>query len=154
MKIKKEYIDMVKNELEMLGDKQRKVKILKKEIAILKNKEKYREINYEELGFKVRKSAKGIDDMIVTIEEEIYNKETEIEFIEQKIKFFSLYLEELSEEEQKVIKELYFYDWSKKNSVTKLSVEMNYCRVKIYNIRDSAIKKIALMKYKIDDILA
>lgn len=153
MKVKKEYIEKVKNELKILGDKQRKVKILKKEIAILKNKENYREINYEELGFKVQKSVKGIDDMVVTIEEDIYNKETEIEIIEQKIKFFNLYLEELTEEEQKIIKELYFYDWSGKNSVTRLSVDMNYCRTKIYNTHDSAIKKIVLMKYKNDDVL-
>ncbi|MCC0654706.1 hypothetical protein [Clostridioides sp. ES-S-0001-03] len=153
MKIKKEYIEKVKNELKMLGDKQRKVKILKKEIAILKNKEVYKEINFEELGFKVKKSTKGIDDIVVTIESAIYNKETEIEIIEQKMKLFNVYLEELSEDEQKIIKELYFYNWSGKNSITKLSVDMNYCRTKIYNIHDSAVKKIALMKYKNDDVL-
>ncbi|MDV9571803.1 hypothetical protein RHF66_20845 [Clostridioides difficile] len=78
MKIKKEYFDKVENTLKILGDKYRKLRVLKKEIAILKHKENYREINFEELGFKVQKSVKGIDDMVVAIEDAIYNKETEL----------------------------------------------------------------------------
>lgn len=147
MRVKKEYIDKVENTLKMLGDKHRRLKVLKKEIAVLKDKEVYREVNFEELGFKVNKSTKGIDDIVITTEAYIYNKETEIEIIEKKIKIFNLYLEELSEVEQKLIELMYFYDWNNKMSTTKIAYELKYDRTSIYHKKASAIKKIALMMY-------
>ncbi|MCB4305141.1 DUF1492 domain-containing protein [Clostridioides difficile] len=147
MKIKKEYINKVENTLKMLGDKYRKLRILKKEIAILKHKENYREINFEELGFKVKRSTKGIDDMVVTIEDAIYNKETEIEIIERKLEFYNIYLKELSETEQKIIELVYFYSWDGRMSITKITMELNYDRTSFYNKKAIAINKIALMIY-------
>ncbi|EGT3801894.1 hypothetical protein KWL62_017925 [Clostridioides difficile] len=147
MKIKKEYFDKVENALKMLGDKYRKLRVLKKEIAILKHKENYREINYEELGFKVQKSVKGIDDMVVTIEDAIYNKETEIEIIERKLEFYNIYLKELSEIEQKIIELVYFYSWDGKMPITKMARELKYDRTSLYNKKAIAINKIALMIY-------
>ncbi|HCQ5531888.1 TPA: DUF1492 domain-containing protein [Clostridioides difficile] len=147
MKIKKEYIEKVENILKMLGDKYRKLRILKKEIAILKHKENYREINFEELGFKVKRSTKGIDDIVVTIEDTIYNKETEIEIIERKLEFYNIYLKELSEVEQKIIELVYFYSWDGRMSITKIAMELNYDRSSFYNKKAIAINKIALMIY-------
>ncbi|HBG1007122.1 hypothetical protein KWU03_09305 [Clostridioides difficile] len=147
MKIKKEYINKVENTLKMLGDKYRKLRILKKEIAILKHKENYREINFEEFGFKVKRSTKGIDDMVVTIEDAIYNKETEIEIIERKLEFYNIYLKELSETEQKIIELVYFYSWGERMSITKIAMELKYDRTSIYNKKAIAINKIALMIY-------
>ncbi|HBE8797361.1 hypothetical protein C4Z54_03885 [Clostridioides difficile] len=147
MKIKKEYIDKVENILKMLGDEYRKLRVLKKEIAILKRKENYREINYEELGFKVQKSVKSIDDMVITIEDVIYNKETEIEIIERKLEFYNIYLKELSELEQKMIELIYFYNWDEKLPITKIAYELNYDRSSLYNKKAIAINKIALMIY-------
>ncbi|HEL4486730.1 TPA: hypothetical protein UNZ15_003330 [Clostridioides difficile] len=153
MKIKKEYIEKVENILKMLGDKYRKLRILKKEIAILKHKESYREINFEELGFKVKRSTKGIDDIVVTIEDTIYNKETEIEIIERKLEFYNIYLKELSELEQKMIELIYFYNWDEKLPITKIAYELNYDRTSLYNKKAIAINKIALMIYG-DEALA
>ncbi|MBZ1213545.1 hypothetical protein KWL72_018085 [Clostridioides difficile] len=147
MKIKKEYIEKVENILKMLGDKYRKLRILKKEIEILKNKEVYKEINFEELGFKVKRSTKGIDDIVVTIEDTIYNKETEIEIIERKLEFYNIYLKELSELEQKMIELIYFYNWDEKLPITKIAMELNYDRSSFYNKKAIAINKIALMIY-------
>lgn len=153
MKIKKEYIEKVENILKTLGDKYRKLRILKKEIAILKHKENYREINFEELGFKVKRSTKGIDDIVVTIEDTIYNKETEIEIIERKLEFYNIYLKELSELEQKMIELIYFYNWDEKLPITKIAYELNYDRTSLYNKKAIAINKIALMIYG-DEALA
>ncbi|EGT4908128.1 hypothetical protein DAF77_14195 [Clostridioides difficile] len=147
MKIKKEYIEKVENILKMLGDKYRKLRILKKEIEILKNKEVYKEINFEELGFKVKRSTKGIDDIVVTIEDTIYNKETEIEIIERKLEFYDIYLKELSELEQKIIELIYFYNWDEKIPITKIAYELNCDRTSLYNKKAIAINKIALMIY-------
>ncbi|MGS2430254.1 hypothetical protein ACU5B5_20630, partial [Clostridioides difficile] len=110
-------------------------------------KENYREINYEELGFKVQKSVKSIDDMVITIEDVIYNKETEIEIIERKLEFYNIYLKELSELEQKMIELIYFYNWDEKLPITKIAYELNYDRSSLYNKKAIAINKIALMIY-------
>ncbi|HBF2467835.1 Uncharacterised protein [Clostridioides difficile] len=152
MKIKKEYINKVENTLKMLGDKYRKLIILKKEIEILKDKEAYREVNFEELGFKVKRSTKGIDDMVVTIEDAIYNKETEIEIIERKLEFYDIYLKELSEFEQKIIELMYFYSWDEKIPTTKIAYKLNCDRTTLYHKKAKAINKMALMIFG-DEVL-
>ncbi|VIH08762.1 Uncharacterised protein [Clostridioides difficile] len=85
--------------------------------------------------------------MVVTIEDAIYNKETEIEIIERKLEFYNIYLKELSETEQKIIELVYFYSWDGRMSITKIAMELNYDRSSFYNKKAIAINKIALMIY-------
>lgn len=98
-------------------------------------------------GLKYKKSVKSIDDMVVTIEDVIYNKETEIEIIERKLEFYNIYLKELSEIEQEIIELVYFYSWDGKMPITKMARELNYDRSSLYNKKAIAINKIALMIY-------
>lgn len=146
-KVKKEYMDKVKEILKKLGKKHRKLNILKKEIAVLKSREIYKEIDFKELGFKTHKSTKGIDDIVITIENEIFNKESEIEYIEKKISLLKLYLDELAEEEQEIIRMTYFYNWSRKDSLVEMAFKMHCHKDTIYYKRENAIQKLAEMMY-------
>lgn len=141
----KEKIDKTRLYLKDLGDRKRKINILKKEIAILKESEKYSEVNFNELGFKVKTSPKGLDEMIVNAEQQILIKEAEIEYVEKKLKFVYAYLEELPSDERRIIELIYFYDKYDRMSKTKIALEVNCCRWNVYRKHDSALEKLSDM---------
>lgn len=128
-----------------LGDRKRRINILKKEIAILKEKEKYSEINFNELGFKIKTSPKGLDEMIANTEQQIVMKEAEIEHVEKRIKIVYAYLEELPQDERRLIELKYFYDKYEKMSMTKIAMEIKCCREYVYYKHKKALEKLSNM---------
>ncbi|MFQ4785713.1 hypothetical protein C4U54_00050 [Clostridioides difficile] len=141
----KERIKKTGRYLSDLGNRKRRINILKKEIAILKEKEKYSEINFNELGFKIKTSPKGLDEMIANTEQQIVMKEAEIEYVEKKLKFVYAYLEELPSDERRIIELIYFYDKYDRMSKTKIALEVNCCRWNVYRKHDSALEKLSDM---------
>ncbi|EQF29871.1 sigma-70, region 4 family protein [Clostridioides difficile CD160] len=141
----KERIEKTGRYLEDLGSRKRRINILKKEIAILKENEKYSEVNFSEIGFKVKTSPKGIDDMIANAEQQIFIKETEIEYVEKRVKIVYAYLEELPSDERRIIELIYFYNRYEKMSMTKIAMEVKCCREYVYSKRDKALEKLSNM---------
>ncbi|HEL7585452.1 hypothetical protein KWW89_18600 [Clostridioides difficile] len=142
---RKEKIEKTSHYLEDLGNRKRKINILKKEIAILKENEKYSEVNFNELGFKVKTSPKGLDEMIANAEQQILMKEAEIEHVERKMELIYAYLEELPTDERRVIELMYFYSRYNRMSMTEIMMEVNCCKSQLYRKRDSALGKLSDM---------
>ncbi|UWD50709.1 hypothetical protein NYR90_20140 [Clostridioides phage Hain-Saunders-2022a] len=141
----KERIKKTGRYLNDLGDRKRRINILKKEIAILKESEKYSEINFNELGFKIKTSPKGLDDMIINSEQQILLKESEIEYVEKRVKIVYSYMEELESDEREIIRLKYFYDVNNKMTMTKIATQVNCCRWNVYKKLDSALGKLSEM---------
>ncbi|EGT3656559.1 RNA polymerase sigma factor, sigma-70 family [Clostridioides difficile] len=141
----KERIKKTGRYLNDLGDRKRRINILKKEIAILKESEKYSEINFNELGFKIKTSPKGLDDMIINSEQQILLKESEIEYIEKRLKIVYSYMQELESDEREIIRLRYFYDINNKMTMTKIASQVNCCRWNVYRKLDNALWKLSGM---------
>ncbi|MFL8712834.1 sigma factor-like helix-turn-helix DNA-binding protein [Clostridioides sp. GD02377] len=141
----KERIEKTGRYLNDLGDRKRKINILKKEIAILKENERYSEVNFNELGFKVKTSPKGLDEMIANAEQQILMKEAEIEHVEKRIKIVYAYLEELPQDERRLIELKYFYDKYEKMSTTRIAMEIKCCREHVYYKHKKALEKLSNM---------
>ncbi|HBF2253991.1 sigma-70 family RNA polymerase sigma factor [Clostridioides difficile] len=146
-------VEETKEYLIELGNKKRRVDILRKEIDFLKDKEFYREINFNELGFKIHSSPKGIDEMIMNNEDKISFKESEIDFIEYRLRLIDIYISELTEEKQQIIKFMYFYDGASKLSNEEIASKIKCSRSNVYYKHKEALKELAEMLFESGSLL-
>lgn len=172
MNIKEEYVDKTKEYLndlrkkidkkEMLSDKKEmlkeETKTLKNELKILKSRQKINNgISFEhELGIKSSAGAKGIDDLIVTLDAQIcclearientYDQiekiEREIEKIEREIKMYNLYIRALKGTEKEIIK-LRYFEREGDSSFRNISKKIKYSKSYVARMHDNAIKELA-----------
>lgn len=171
MNIKEEYINKTKEYLgnlrkkidkkEILKDKKEilkeEIRTLKDELKILKSRQKINDgISFEnELGIKSNVGAKGIDDLIVTLDtqiccleaqiENIYGQikkiEIDTEKIDREIKMYDLYIKGLKGTEKEIIKIRYL---AKKgnSSFRDISKKIRYSKSHVVRIHDNAIKEL------------
>ncbi|HBF7094584.1 TPA: sigma-70 family RNA polymerase sigma factor [Clostridioides difficile] len=153
MRVKREYMQKVKMELNSIGNMKRKKEFLKKEIEVLKKQDNYSEINFNKLGYKTYHSANGIDDMIVNTEEEIFIKETEIEFIDKRLEMINIYIDELEDEEKEIIKLRFLYKGTRRMTIERIAKKLMCSENNVYKKCNNAIRKIAIMKFPKESIL-
>ncbi len=158
MNIKEEYIDKTKEYLSDLRKKIDKKEILKDkkemlidELKILKSRQKLNGgISFEhELGIKSSTGAKGIDDLIVTldsqiccVEAQIENIDSQIKRIERDIKMYELYTRVLESTETEIIKIRYLARKSN-SSFRDISKKIRYSKSHVVRMHDNAIKELA-----------
>lgn len=172
MNIKEEYIDKTKDYLcdlrkkidkkEMLKDKKEMlkedIKTIKDELKILKSRQKINDgISFEhELGIKSNAGAKGIDDLIVTLDSQICclqaqieniagqieNIDRDTEKIDREIKMYDLYTRVLKATEKEIIKIRYLANKSN-SSFRDIAKKIRYSKSHVVRIHDNAIKELA-----------
>ncbi|MGX8128450.1 sigma-70 family RNA polymerase sigma factor [Clostridioides difficile] len=146
-------VEETKEYLTELGNLKRKMRLLKKEIDILKDKEFYREINFNNLGFKTHSSPRGIDEMILNNEDKISLKESEIDFIEYKLRLMNIYISELAEEKQQIIKFMYLYDEMYKLTNEEIASKIKCSRSNVYYKHKEALKELSEMLFENGSLL-
>lgn len=143
MNIKKDYIEKTKNYLLDLRMKLTKKEMLEEEIKILKKRQTLNGgIDFSELGFKAKKSNTCIDDLIITTDTKITNKEAQIDRINHDIRMFELYSRGLEKEEKRIL-ELRYLKTNKKKSFSRIATDINYSKSTVADVHDKAVEKLS-----------
>lgn len=149
MNIKKEYIDKTRDYLKKLDEKLNSIDSIKLEIEDLRRQDKYQDLDISKAVFGMKSSYNGIDDLKIYAEEQIYIKETEIEYINKKYEEVEVFLSRLELNEKLIIELRYF---KKKNDntrykLTDIAREINYSVATVKRIEKKVIEKIAVFKF-------
>lgn len=145
MHIKKEYIDMTIDFLELIHENLQPKECLIEEIKLIK-----KHIDaYGDKGFDISYSTeyRGIEDLIVTEQTKLCMKETDLDVILGKERTLEVYLSKLDKELSEVVKIRYISDVEKLVTFEDIAKKIKFSEATARRRHNAAVEKIAYFKY-------